>query len=161
VWAQNPLKFAGVPQSHQQISAISRPKFIILSRHVEEVLLFNKFFFQLSIPVHALVLKILPDKVVRWCQNGDFLCRVFSASRLQHISDMHSKLALGHTMCGSMVDIQSAMAEIRRGIKNDKKKPQGKNIMSASAMQGGHKKWVLATTDKVSTWQMRNNALYQ
>jgi len=38
-------------------------------------------------------------------------------------------------MCGSMVDIQSAAAEIRRGIKKieDRKKPQGKNIMSASA----------------------------
>jgi len=39
-------------------------------------------------------------------------------------------------MCGSMVDIQSATAEIRRGKKKErkkKKKPQGKNIMSASA----------------------------
>jgi len=45
-------------------------------------------------------------------------------------------------MCGSMVDIQSATAEIRRGKKEErrrKKKPQGKNIMSASATQGGHK----------------------
>jgi len=39
-----------------------------------------------------------------------------------------------------MVDIQSAAAEIRRGKKKDRKKPQGKNIMSASATQGGHKK---------------------
>jgi len=38
-----------------------------------------------------------------------------------------------------MVDIQSAAAEIRRGIKKDRKKPQGKNILSASATQGGHK----------------------
>jgi len=37
-----------------------------------------------------------------------------------------------------MVDIQSATAEIRRG--KEKKKKQGKNIMSASATQGGHKK---------------------
>jgi len=37
-----------------------------------------------------------------------------------------------------MVDIQSAAAEIRRGIKKDRKKLQGKNIMSASATQGGH-----------------------
>ena len=43
-------------------------------------------------------------------------------------------------MRGSMVDIQSAAAEIRRGIKKDRKKPRGKNIMSASAMQGGHNK---------------------
>jgi len=36
-----------------------------------------------------------------------------------------------------MVDIHSATAEIRRGKKKrrKKKKPQGKNIMSASAMQ--------------------------
>jgi len=37
-----------------------------------------------------------------------------------------------------MVDIQSAAAEIRRGIKKkieDGKKPQGKNIMSASAIR--------------------------
>ena len=39
----------------------------------------------------------------------------------------------GHTMCGSMVDIQSAAAEIRRGKKEDRKKPQSKNIMSTSA----------------------------
>jgi len=41
-----------------------------------------------------------------------------------------------------MVDIQYATAEIRRGkkIEDRKKKPQGKNIMSASAMQGGHNK---------------------
>jgi len=36
-----------------------------------------------------------------------------------------------------MVDIQSLAAEIRRGKKR-KKKPQGKNIMSASAAHGGH-----------------------
>jgi len=49
-------------------------------------------FFPLSI--HALVVKIQPDKVVPWCRNGDFLRPVFSASRVQHISDMHSKFAL-------------------------------------------------------------------
>jgi len=40
-----------------------------------------------------------------------------------------------------MVDIQSATAEIRRGKKEEedrKKKPQSKNIMSASVTQGGH-----------------------
>jgi len=41
---RNPLKFAGVPQTRKQISADSKPKFTILARHVEEVLLFNKFF---------------------------------------------------------------------------------------------------------------------
>jgi len=34
---RNPLKFAGVPQTRQQISAVSRPKFIILAGHVEDI----------------------------------------------------------------------------------------------------------------------------
>ena len=41
---QNPLKFVGVPQTPEPISAVSRPKFTILSGLVEEVLLLNKFF---------------------------------------------------------------------------------------------------------------------
>jgi len=44
-------------------------------------------------------------------------------------------------MCGSMVDIQSATAENRRGKKEERnKKAQDENIMSASEMQGGYKK---------------------
>jgi len=39
-----------------------------------------------------------------------------------------------------MVDIQSATAENRLGKKDRSKKPQDKNIMSASATQGGHEK---------------------
>jgi len=49
-------------------------------------------FFRLSI--HALVAKIQPDKVVRWCPDGDFLRPVFSVSRVQHVSDLHPKFAL-------------------------------------------------------------------
>jgi len=52
---RNPLKFAGVPQTRQHMSAVSRPKFTILSGHVEEVLLFNKFF---RLSIHALVPKM-------------------------------------------------------------------------------------------------------
>jgi len=78
--------------------------------------MFNSFFFGLSI--HASAAKIQPDRVVRWCQNGDFLRPV------QHISDVHSKFALKphHVCTGSMVDIQSRTAEIRRGRKRKKKK---------------------------------------
>jgi len=48
-------------------------------------------------------------------------------------------------MCASMVDIQSATAEIRRGKKEDiedeeEEETTGQNIMSASATQGGHNK---------------------
>jgi len=76
---QNPLKFVGVPHTPEPISAVGGPKFTILSGHVQEVLLLNKFFFRLSI--RALVAKIWPDKVVRWCRDGDFLRPVFAVSR--------------------------------------------------------------------------------
>ena len=42
---RKPLKFAGVPQTTGPVSAARGPKFTILSGHVEEILLFNKFFF--------------------------------------------------------------------------------------------------------------------
>ena len=41
---RNQLKFAGVPQTGQPISAASRPKFTILWGHVADILLLNKFF---------------------------------------------------------------------------------------------------------------------
>ena len=42
-------------------------------------------------------------------------------------------------LCGSMVDIQSETAEIRRGKKDGRKeKPQGKNILACPITQGGH-----------------------
>ena len=75
---RNPLKLPGVPQTNETISAASGPKFTILSGHVEEGLLLNKFFFRLSI--RALVAKIWPDKVVRWCRDdvfGDFFCVLY------------------------------------------------------------------------------------
>jgi len=50
------------------------------------------FLFRLSI--HDSAAKIQPDKVVQWCQSGNFLRPAFSVSRVQHISDMHSKFAL-------------------------------------------------------------------
>jgi len=55
-----------------------------------------KFFFRLSI--HTLVAKIMPDKVVLWCADGNFLViflrPAFPASRVQHVSDLHPKFTL-------------------------------------------------------------------
>ena len=55
-------------------------------------------------------------------------------------------------MCGSMADIQSATAEIRRGKKEDRKKeedrqnkPQGKNIMAWPIPQGGRNNNLICT----------------
>ena len=41
---RNPLKFRGVPQTLEPISAVSGQKFTILSGHVEDILVLNKFF---------------------------------------------------------------------------------------------------------------------
>ena len=41
---RKPLKLAGVPQTTGPISTASRPKFTILWRYLEEILLLNKFF---------------------------------------------------------------------------------------------------------------------
>ena len=54
---------------------------------------------------------------------------VFAASPVRHVSDLHLKFALRpHNVCASIVDIQSATAEIRRGKKKRKNKGQDENI---------------------------------
>jgi len=50
------LKFGGVPQTNEMISAASGPMFIILWGRLEDILLLNQFFSRLSI--RALVAKI-------------------------------------------------------------------------------------------------------
>jgi len=70
---RNPLKFAGVPQTPEPISAVRGPKFTILREHLKEVLLLNKLFSDcLSCEDKE------PNKVVRWCRDGDF-CVVFAS----------------------------------------------------------------------------------
>ena len=79
--------------------------------------------------------------VPRWRIFGDFLGPAFPASRVQQVSDLHTKFAQrpGHTICASMVDIHSATAEIRRGKKEErKKKPQDENIMVCPITQKDH-----------------------
>jgi len=71
------LKFAWVPQTTGPISAASGPMFDILWKRVEEILLLSKFFLRLSI--RALVVKIQPDKVMRWCPDGNFLMTFFAS----------------------------------------------------------------------------------
>jgi len=67
---RNLLKFARVPQTPEMISVVSGPKFAILWRHVEDISMFNVFF---RLSTYALIAKTQPDKVVRWCADGDFL----------------------------------------------------------------------------------------
>ena len=61
------------------------------------------------------IVRQISAMVRRWRVFALFLRPVFSASGVQHVSDLHPKFALSHTMCGSMADIQSATAENRRG----------------------------------------------
>jgi len=76
---------------------------------VEEVLLFNNFF---SIVDTCLSCEDVARQncamVPRWRIFASFLRPVFSASRVQHVSDLHLNF-----MGGSVADIQSATAEIR------------------------------------------------
>ena len=92
---RNPLKFAGVPQTGKPILAASGPKFTILSGRVEEILLSNSF---LPIVDTCLSCEDISRQscamVARWGFFGDFLRPVFSLSRVQHVSDLHSKFAL-------------------------------------------------------------------
>jgi len=74
----------------------------------------------------------------------DFLRPVFAASRVEHVSDLHLKFALSHTVCASMVNMQSATAEIRRRkkIKEEETTGQKYNVRICYT-QGGHNKWLM------------------
>jgi len=108
---QNPFKFVGVPQTPEQISAVSGPKFTILSGHVEDILVLNKFFF----PIVATCLNCEDiarqscAMVPRWRFLATFLRPVFPASRTHHVSDVHSKFTLE---CGPMPNLMVALPNI-------------------------------------------------
>ena len=92
---QNPLKFVGVPQTPEPISAVSGPKFTILSGHVEEILLLNEFFPIVDTCLNCEdIARQSCAMVPRWRFLATFLGPAFAASRQQHISDLHSKFAL-------------------------------------------------------------------
>jgi len=86
------LKFAGVLQTRQSISAISGRKVIILLGQVEEILLLNKFFSDCQYMPQ--LRRYGPTKLCDGAQMAIFLRLAFPASRVQHISDMHSKFTL-------------------------------------------------------------------
>jgi len=90
--AWNPLKFEGVPQTNETISAASGPKFTTTCGHLEEILLLNKFFF--PIVDTCLSCENIARQSCAMMPTWRFLHPVFSACRVQHISDPHSKFAL-------------------------------------------------------------------
>ena len=87
---RNPLKFVGVPQTGQPISAASRPKFTILWGHVEDILLLNKFFPFVNTCLSCEdIARQSCVMVPRWRFLATFLRPVFSASHEQQVSDLH------------------------------------------------------------------------
>ena len=86
----------------------------------------------------------------RWPIVASFLRPVYSASRVQHISNLHSKFALRprrvskygrHPVC-------DRWDYARKKKKKDRKK-QDENIMSASATQSGHNKRIYNSVSHV------------
>jgi len=92
---RNQLKFAGVPQTPEPMSAVSGPKFTILWGHMEAYCCLTSFF-----PIVDTCLNC--EDIVRqscamvptWRFLATFLRPVFSVSRVQHVSDLHLKFAL-------------------------------------------------------------------
>ena len=90
---RNPLKSAGVPHTTGPISAASGPKFTRLWEHMEEeILLLNKFFSDCQYVPY--LRRYSPTKLCDGAQMAifdEFLRPVFAASRVHHVSDLHSK----------------------------------------------------------------------
>ena len=116
----------GCPKLTKRSQPLVGRRSCILYGHVEGILLFNIFF---PIVNSCLNCENTSRQICamarRWRFFASFFASCISASRVQHISDLHSKFALGHVMCQSMVDIQSATAEIRPGNKKKKEETTG------------------------------------
>jgi len=115
---QNPLKFAGLPQTPDTISAVSWPMFTMWRRYCCLTSFFPIVDTCLSCEETA---RQSYGMVPRW----RFFCVLHfqrAACSTFHTCILNSHK--GHTMCGSMVDIQFATGEIRRGKKEERKKKE-------------------------------------
>jgi len=93
---RNPLKFAGVPQTRQQISAISRPKLPYYEYMWRTYRCLTSFFSDCRyVPSLRRYRPTNCAMVPRWWLFGDFLGPAFPASRTPHVSDLHYKFTLG------------------------------------------------------------------
>jgi len=92
---QNPLKFVGVPQTPEPISTVSGPKSSLYCAACGAILLVNCFFLWSIMCLNCEYITRQSCAMVRRRRIfGEFLRPVFPASRVQHVSDLHSKLAL-------------------------------------------------------------------
>jgi len=119
---RNQLKFAGVPQTGQPISAASRPKFTILWGCMWRRYCCLTSFFS-DCRYVSYLRRNSPTKLWDGAQMaifGEFLGPAFPASRVQHISDLHSKFALRPHHVWKYG--RHPTAEIKRWNKKKKKK---------------------------------------
>jgi len=100
---RNPLKLAGMPKLPDR----SQPLVGRSSRYCRDMwrryCCLTSFFFWLLI--HALVAKIWPNKVMRWCPDGDFYVLYFQRAMCRTFQTCILNSHEGHIMCGSMIDI--------------------------------------------------------
>ena len=103
---RNPLKFAGVPKlakRSQPLVGRSLPYYQHMRRRYCCLTVFSDYGYM------ALFRRYSPTKLCDGAKMAIFLRRVFPASHVQHISDLHSKFAIGphhvwmygrHPICG-------------------------------------------------------------
>ena len=88
---RNPLKFAGVPQTNETISAANGPKFTILWGMWGRYCCLTSFF---RMSIHVLVAKTKLWNGAQMATFWRFFACCIPASRAQHVSDLHSKFTL-------------------------------------------------------------------
>jgi len=98
---RKPLKLRGCPKLPDRSQALVGQSLPYCEDMWRRYCCLTRFF---RLLIHALVAKIQPDKVVRWCPDGDFFATFcvlyFQQAMLQHVSDLHLKFALRpHHVC--------------------------------------------------------------
>ena len=97
-WRETRWNLQGCPKLANRSQPLVGRKFTILLGHIEEVLLFNKFFF--PIVNTCLSSEDIARQSCAMVPKWRFFASCISASRMQQVSDMHSKFALRpHHVC--------------------------------------------------------------
>jgi len=127
----------GCPKTRTDLSRYSETKFAILRGRLEEILLFNNFSNCGYIPE---LRRYSPTKLCDGAQMANFW-QLFCVLYFQLASCSSFQTCIlnshyGHTMCGSMPDIQSATAENRRRRKRKKKKGRKKEETTGRKYNG-------------------------
>ena len=102
---RNPLKLVGMPQTTGAISAASRPSSPYCGDIWRRYCCLTSFFPIVDTCLSCKdIVRQICAMVPTWRFLATFLRPVFSASRLQQVSDLHLKFALRphHVWCGSM-----------------------------------------------------------